>query len=134
MDIINFIQTSPLLGIFIISVAITIIMTGIRFFLTDRKMMREIKEKQKWIREEMKKYKHDAEKLADLNKQMMEHFPTQMKQSLKIMMVTIIPMIILIGWLRTTFEATALAGTWIWWYILFSMIVGIALGKMFKLD
>ena len=134
MTLVDIINTNPLMGMAIVAFIVTVVMTTIRFFATDRKLMREIKEKQKHLREEMKKYKHDVEKMGELNKEMMSHMPAQLKESFKIMLITIIPLIILLKWLRTTFEATALANTWIWWYIGFSVIFGIVLGKVFKLD
>ena len=134
MPIIEYIQTNPLLSVVIISIIITSIMTALRYFITDRELMRDIKEKQKAIREEMKRYKDNAEKLSELNKQMMEQFPVQMKQSLKLMLITIVPMIIIFTWLRKTFALTTMASTWIWWYIGFSMAFSITLGKILKLD
>ena len=82
----------------------------------------------------MKRYKDNAQKLTELNQQMMEHFPVQMKQSMKLMLITIVPMIIIFTWLSETFALTTLAKTWIWWYIVFSMAFSIFLGKLFKLD
>jgi len=134
MVIVEYIQTNPLLSVVIISIIITSIMTTLRYFVTDRELMKDIKEKQKFIREEMKKYKDNVEKLNDLNKQMMEHFPAQMKQTFKLMLITIVPMIIIFGWLRETFATTTMAGSWLWWYIGFSMAFSIFLGKALKLD
>lgn len=132
MTLNTFIQANPKISIIIFSLGVTIFMTIIRYFFTDRKAMREIKEKQKTIREEMKKHKDNPEKIMELNKQMMEHFPIQMKQSFKLMLITIVPMLLLLGWLRSTF--TEILPHWIWWYIIPSLIFGIVLGKIFKLD
>jgi len=132
--IIDLINSNPILGMAIVSLIVTVVMTVIRFFATDRKLMKEIKEKQKSIREEMKKHKDDVQKMSELNKEMMQHLPAQLKESFKIMLITLIPLLILLKWLRTTFEATPIAHSWIWWYIGFSMLFGIILGKVFKLD
>jgi uncharacterized membrane protein (DUF106 family) len=134
MEIVNSIIANPKASIIIISLLVTIFMTVVRYFATDKKLMREIKEKQKWIKEEMKKYRDNADKTMELNKQMMEHFPAQMKQTFKLMLLTLIPLLILLGWLREVFAQTAIASTWIWWYVGFSMVFGIILGKIFKLD
>ena len=134
MVITELIQTNPKISIVIISLLVTLFTTIIRFFVTDKELMREIKSKQKWIREEMKKCRDNADKMADLNKQMMEHFPVQMKQTFKIMIITIVPLLILFAWLRNVFALTIIANSWIWWYILPSVVFGMALGKLFKLD
>ena len=134
MTITELIISNPKLSIIIISLLVTLFTTIIRFFVTDKELMREIKKKQKWIREEMKKCRDNADKMADLNKQMMEHFPIQMKQTFKIMIITLVPLLVLLAWLREVFEMTIIANSWIWWYILPSIVFGMVLGKLFKLD
>jgi uncharacterized membrane protein (DUF106 family) len=108
--------------------------TIVTHFVTDREVMREIKRKQKWIQQEMKKYKDNADKMMELNKQMMEHLPEQMKQSFKPMLITIVPLLIFFFWLRGVFATTIIASTWIWWYIGSSIIFSMILRKVFKLD
>ena len=96
--------------------------------------MREIKDKQKRLREEMKLHKDNPEKMMDINKQMMEDFPTQMKQSMKVSLFTIIPLLFLFNWLKIIFAQTAIASNWVWWYIIASLVFSIFLRKLFKLD
>ena len=134
MTIVESIITNPRISIMVISLIVTIFMTLVRYFVTDKELMKEIREKQKWIREEMKRHRDNADKIAELNKQMMEHFPAQMRQTFKMMLLTMIPLLILLGWLRGVFAQTTIASTWIWWYIGFSMLFSIILGKIFKLD
>ena len=78
----------------------------------------------------MKMHKDNADKMMELNKQMMEQLPIQMKQSFKLIIITMIPLLILFAWLRNVFAQTAIASTWIWWYIGVSLVVGITLGKV----
>ena len=134
MTIVESIMTNPRISIMVISLMVTIFMTLVRYLVTDKELMKEIREKQKWIREEMKRHRDNADKIAELNKQMMEHFPAQMRQTFKMMLLTMIPLLILLGWLRGVFAQTTIASTWIWWYIGFSMLFSIILGKIFKLD
>ena len=108
--------------------------TTVTYFVTDRELMREIKRKQKFLKEEMKKYRDNADKMMEINKQMMEHLPEQMKQSFKPMLITLIPLLIFFVWLRATFAETVIATTWIWWYIGSSIIFSMVLRKIFKLD
>lgn len=133
IQITELINIYPKASLIIISILVTLIMTTVRYFVTDKELMRDIKQKQKWIREEMKKYKDNVEKMAELNQQMLEHFPAQMKQTMKLMAITFIPMIVLFGWLRKIYTPL-IGGSWIWWYIGIAMVVGIVLSKILKLE
>ena len=72
--------------------------------------------------------------MMDLNKQMMEDMPEQMKHSFKPMLVTIIPLLILFAWLRGTFAETTIASTWFWWYLGSSLVFSMSLRKIFGLQ
>ena len=124
----------PHLSIVLIAVLVTIFITTIRYFLTDRVKMREIRERQKKLREEMKLYKEHPEKMLELNQKMLEDFPEQMKQSFKPMVVTLIPVILLFAWMRPFYAGTTIASTWFWWYIGASIIFSILLNKMIGLQ
>lgn len=128
------IQTNPRIGIIVLSFIVTLAITIVTYFMTDREKMKEIKDRQKSLKEEMKKYRDNPEKMMELNKRMLEEMPEQFKHSLKPMLVTIIPLLILFGWLRATFSATEIASTWIWWYIGSSIIFSIFIRKIFGLQ
>jgi len=128
------IQNSPRISIIVLSLLVTLFITIVTFFMTDRKRMKEIRDKQKELRQEIKKYRDNPAKMMELNKQMMEDMPEQLKHSFKPMLVTIIPLILLFGWLRATFASTSIASTWFWWYIGASIISSILLRKIFGLQ
>ncbi len=134
MPIIELIQNNPRISIITLSFIVTIFITIVNFFMVDRTRMKEIKEKQKALRQEIKKYKDNPQKMMELNKQMMEDMPEQLKHSFKPMLVTIIPLIILFRWLRSTFAITAIASTWFWWYIGASILFSMVLRKLFGLQ
>ena len=134
VDITLFIQNNPRLGIIILSFIVTLFITIVTHFMTDKKRMKEIKDKQKALRAEMKNHKDNPQKMMEINKEMMADMPEQMKHSFKPMIVTIIPLLILFRWLRATFAITAISSTWIWWYIGSSMVFSITLRKIFKLQ
>jgi len=134
MDIIALIKLYPQVSIVIFSLLATMFVTAINYFITDRELMRGIKEKQKKLREEMKLYKNDPQKMMELNKQMMADFPHQMKQSLKTSVITIVPMLLLFNWLKGIYLDTSLATSWIWWYIVASLVFSMGLRKILKLD
>jgi len=130
----EFIQNNPRTAIIALSFLVTLFITIVNYFMVDKVRMKEIREKQKSLRTEMKKYKDNPTKMMELNKQMMEDMPEQLKHSFKPMLVTIIPLLILFKWLRSTFEITAIAGTWFWWYIGASIAFSMILRKVFGLQ
>jgi len=134
MAITELIQINPRISIVILSLIASLIITIISYFLTDRGKMKEIRERQKEIRLELKQVKNDPEKVMELNKKMMQDFPEQMRASLKPMIVTIVPILIFFGWLKSTFAGTDIAGTWLWWYIISSIIFSILIRKIFGLQ
>lgn len=100
---------NPLLGwllylprewtITILSILITLITTLIYKKVTDQELMKTIKEDIKAIQKQMKEFKDDTAKVMELQKKMMEKSMIQMKQSFKPMFVTMLPILILFGWL-----------------------------------
>lgn len=130
----EFIQNNPKTSIVMISFLVTLVITVVSYYFTDREKMKEIKERQKSLRKEMKQHKDNPEKMMEINQKMLEDIPEQMKQSFKPMLITIIPLIIFFGWLRSTFAATDIASTWLWWYIGASIIFSLIIRKMFGLQ
>ena len=137
MVIIEFIQSSAWnarISIVILSFLVTLFITIVTYYMTDRERMKELKEKQKRLRAEIKNHRDNPQKMMELNKQMMEDMPEQLKHSFKPMMITMIPILIIFAWLRSTFVLTAIAKTWFWWYIGSSIIFSISLRKMLGLQ
>lgn len=134
MSLTELIQNNPRIGIIILSFIVTLFITIVNYFMVDKTRMKEIRDKQKALRQEMKKYRDNPSKMIELNKQLMEDMPEQLKHSFKPMLVTIIPLLILFKWLRATYALTAIAGTWLWWYIGFSILFSIILRKIFGLQ
>lgn len=134
MAITELIQNNPRIAIVVLAFLVTLFITIVNYFMVDKKRMKEIKDKQKRLREEMKQYKDNPTKMMEINKQMMEDMPEQLKHSFKPMLVTIIPLLILFNWLRATFAITAIAGSWFWWYIISSIAFSMILRKVFGLQ
>ena len=142
MAINELIQNNPRIAIIILSFIVTLFITIVTYYMTDREKMKEIKARQKELRKEMKQFRDNPDKMLELNKKMMEDMPEQLKLSMRPMMVTFIPIIIFFGWLRATFNATSLGGgtwffgwpVWIFWYIGFSILFSIGIRKTFGLQ
>jgi uncharacterized membrane protein (DUF106 family) len=130
----EFIMSNPKTAIILISLLVTIFITVVRYYMTDRERMKEIKERQKELRKEMKEFKNNPEKMMEINKKMLEDMPEQMKMSFKPMIITLIPLLILFKWLWSAFSATSLGGAWLWWYIGSSIVFSIILSKVFGLQ
>ncbi len=134
MAIVELIQNNPKIGIIILSFIVTLFITMVNYFMIDKDKMKEIKDRQKQLRVDMKKFKDDPAKVMEINKKMLEDIPEQFKHSLKPMLVTLVPLLILFSWLRTTFVETSISSTWIWWYIGSSIIFSIIVRKIFGLQ
>ena len=135
MVITEFIQSNAWnarISIVVLSFLVTLFITVVTYYMTDRVRMKELKEKQKRLRKEIKQHRDNPQKMMELNKQMMEDMPEQLKHSFKPMLVTIIPLLILLGWLRSTF--TDILPSWIWWYIGSSVIFSMGTRKVFGLQ
>jgi len=129
MAIIDLIQNNPRISIIIISLMVTIFITVVRYYMTDRVRMKEIRDRQKELRKEMKQFRNHPEKMMELNKQILEDMPEQMKQSFKPMLITLIPILLIFGWMKSTYAITDIASSWLWWYIGSSIIFSIILSK-----
>ena len=134
MPLTELIQSNPEISIVALAFLVSIAITLINYFMVDREKMKQIKQKQKQLREEMKKFKDNPEKMMEINKQMLEDMPEQLKMSFKPMVITLVPLLILFAWLKSTFAATSIASTWIWWYIGASIVSSIVTRKLFGLQ
>jgi len=127
----EFITANPKLSLFIISVGVTLISTLLHKWLTNQEHLKQLKIRQKEIQKELKSCK-DENLLKELNLEMMKLTGTMMKSSMRPMFVTIIPFLILFYWLRGIYTPL-LGGSWIWWYIGFSIGSSIVFRKVFKM-
>ena len=137
MVITEFIQSNAWnarISIVVLSFLVTLFITVVTYYMTDRVRMKELKEKQKRLRKEIKQHRDNPQKMMELNKQMMEDMPEQLKHSFKPMLITMIPILIVFTWLRATFALTAIAGSWFWWYIGTSIFFSISLRKLLGLQ
>jgi uncharacterized membrane protein (DUF106 family) len=122
--------------IVIITLIITLIVTLIYKYTTNQTKMKQLKDDIKSAQEEIKKNKDNPSKMMEIQKTAMEKNLTYMKHSLVPMFITFIPLIIMFGWLRTTFTAAGdpkfLGLTWIWVYLISSIIMSIVIRKILK--
>ena len=140
------ISLSSPLNILVISFILTLIVNLAMKFFTNQKVMKTLKEESEFFKEEMKKFKNEPQKLLDIQKKTMENSMKYLRHSLPATLVTLLPLLLIFGWLRQAFPAgeillkfpfkLPLLGAGLGWlgsYILFSIIFNIALRKILKI-
>ncbi len=70
--------------------------------VTDQKKMKSIQDQQKKMREDMKKYKDNPDKMMKMQKKSMELSMEILPQTMKIMLITLIPIFMVFNWLGST--------------------------------
>ena len=125
------------LGLLLIVFILTFITTIVQKYATDQETMKELKKEQKVLQEEMKKYREHPQKIMDMQKKQMELLPKMMKLSMRPVIFTGIPFILLFRWFIDYFksiEDPLFFGflTWFWFYLIFAVTFNIILRKVLK--
>src|SRR3989344_6049825 len=98
------IRISPLFAVFFISASLTLVTTLIYKYTTNQKKLKELRDEQKALQEQMKTEK-DHQKLMELQKIMFQKgFLENMKHNLLPMIITALPFIIIFQWMGKTFS------------------------------
>lgn len=95
-------------GMLTIVFIISLITTLVQKYGTDQKTLRELKKEQKILQEEMKKYRDHPEKLAEMQKKQLEFIPRTMKLSMRPIIYTGVPFILLFRWFMDYFALPAM--------------------------
>tara|TARA_Y100000310_G_scaffold312252_1_gene359375 strand:- start:463 stop:909 length:447 start_codon:yes stop_codon:yes gene_type:complete len=124
-------------NILLLSFVITGSITLLYKFMTDQKLMKEIKQEMKDLQKEMKQFRDQPEKAMALQKKAFERQMKYMMQSFKPTLITLLPIMLIFGWLRLYYEGLGnpdvLFGlSWLWIYIIFSIVISIVLRKVLK--
>lgn len=127
--------------IIIIAFILTLIVNLAMKFFTDQKVMKSLKEEGEFFKEEMKKFKNDPQKLIEIQKKSLESSMKYFKHSMPATLVTLLPLLLIFGWLRQVFPPEKVLLNlplgielgWLGSYILFSIIFSIALRKILKI-
>jgi len=130
MTITELMISSPKISIAVFSILVTLISTLAHKWLTNQEHLKTLKKRQKEIQKELRGCK-DPSLMKELNSEMMKLTGVMFKSSMKPMFVTIIPFLILFAWLRGIY-VPVLGGSWIWYYIGYSVVASIILRKVFK--
>lgn len=126
-------QAYPVPAILIASVLISLFISIVNYFVLDKEKMHSLKNRQKQIQEEMKTHKDNPTKLMELQTEMFTHMGASFKHSMKPMLITFVPLILIFPVMRGVFLTTGIAKTWFWWYICGSLVSSMIFRKLFKL-
>jgi uncharacterized membrane protein (DUF106 family) len=114
-------------GMLLISALLALITTLMQKYFTDQDTLRKLKAEQKLLQQEMRKFEKDPQKLLQLQKKQLEFIPKTMDLTMRPLIFTAVPIILLFRWFNDfflTYSADKIFGfmTWIWAYLLFSII------------
>ena len=127
--------SNPKVSIITISVGVSFLISLINSLVMDKDRMREIKRKQKDIQAQATAHRKagNHEKALELNKEMLSYTGEIFKHSMKPMLITMIPILIIFGFIRGIFSESAIAGSWFWYYLISAIASSMIFRKLFKL-
>lgn len=91
----------PLVLVIVVTVVMLILITLIQKFTSNQKEMKTLKEQQKAFQKEMKENKGNQEKLMEIQKRAMEVNMKYFRHSMKPMIFTFLPIILIFGWMNS---------------------------------
>ncbi|MDP4039330.1 MAG: EMC3/TMCO1 family protein [Candidatus Pacearchaeota archaeon] len=127
----EFIIANPKISIIVISGLISLFISLVNYFVMDKEKVMKGKERQKELQKEIKANKDNPSKIMELQKEMMSHVGENFKHSLKPMMITMLPILVVFWWIKDIF-AESFSG-WFWWYLISAIVFSIIFRKIFKL-
>lgn len=118
------------IGLLIITAVLNLITTLIHKHVTDQDLLKQLKEEQKLVNAEMKLYRSNPEKSMELSKKSFELMGKTMPITMRPVIYTAIPFILLIRWFTDYFKDNPvkifgfMSGFWAYivFFIIFSMI------------
>jgi len=125
--------TNPVFSIIVVSFVVGVFIQIVNYFMMDKEKMKELKAKQKDCQARLKDAKGDVNLIGEINTEMMKASTEMMKHSFKPMLVTFIPIIVVFTFIRGVYAETSIAGSWIWYYLVSSIVFSLILKKVFKL-
>lgn len=133
--IIELIASYPRTSIILIAVLISFFISLVNYFVMDKEKMCEIKLRQKEMQEKIKHHqsKGEHEQAMKVQTEMLSTMGETFKHSLKPMLITTIPIIVVFGLIRNAYVATDIAGSWFWYYLVTAIVSSMVFRKLLKL-
>ncbi len=107
----------PKVSVVLFSSLVTLAMTLVTKYFTKQDRIKELKKIQKACQIKIKEKKGNVEEQAKIQKEMFGCSMELFKHSMKPMFYTFLPLILFFMWIRGMYLETAIASTWLWWYI-----------------
>jgi len=125
-------------GLMIVSLLLTTLVTLATKFFTDQHLMKSLKDEMKEMQNKLKDTTQTVEQKMGLQKDILEKNMKYMKHSFKPMLITFLPIIIIFSWLRGYYIALGdpkvlLGLSWLWSYLIFSIVFSMLLRKLLKI-
>ncbi|PIN76277.1 hypothetical protein COV17_02985 [Candidatus Woesearchaeota archaeon CG10_big_fil_rev_8_21_14_0_10_36_11] len=92
-------NASPFIAILVLALVLSVIITFVYKWVTNQELMKELKTKQKDYQKEMKELRSKPEEMMKVQKEAMKLNMQYMKQSFKPTIITMIPILIIFGWM-----------------------------------
>lgn len=123
------------LGMTIIVFLLSLFMTIVQKYTTDQKTMGEMRDEQKRLQQEMKKFTPGSKEHTELNMKSMKFIGPMFKMSMRPLAYTAVPIILLFRWFQDYFAVVDFKFwifSWFWFYLLGSIIFSSILRKILK--
>lgn len=95
------VEIHPFFAIAIVSFGIALFNSWVYKLMTDQHKMKALKDEMKKMQQEVRKYKDNASKMMEIQGKLMKRNLEYMKQSFKPTFVTMIPILIILGWMTS---------------------------------
>lgn len=132
----NLLDWNLIFGMLIVIFIVALFITILQKYTTDQEELKKLKDEQKEVQKQMKELKEHPEKMMHLQKKQFETMPKMMKLSMRSIVWTSVPLILLIRWFYDYFEVletTKVLGVhWIIFYIVGTMIFSMIFRKIFN--
>ncbi|MEI7719008.1 MAG: EMC3/TMCO1 family protein [archaeon] len=131
MDLTALITLYPAYSIIILSAVVTLVSSLVTKWMTNQVHLKSLKERQKQVQKDLKKCKPGDKLFEELQSEMLQITMTMMKSSFKPLLVTFIPFLLLLGWIKNTY--TVILPGWLWYYIISSIAFSLVYRKVLKM-
>ena len=134
MALAELLASYPRISIIVVAFGVSFFVSIVQKYFGNQERMKEIKKKQKDLQKKMKEHQKDGnhDKVMELQKEMFSHMGETFKHSFKPMLITMVPLLILIYWLKDIYNPV-LGGWWLAWYIGASLVFSLIWRKVLDL-
>ena len=123
-------------GMTILTLILSLFMTLVQKYTTDQKTLREMKAEQKEMQQQMKKLEVGSKEYTELSMKSMKFMGPMLKLSMRPIIYTAIPIILLFRWFVDYFKLVDFKFfgllNWFWFYLIGSIIFSSILRKILK--